>query len=623
MGWWQRKDDLSKSGSPGDAQVHDYPPPIAAAMAKSERSPAEDVAIARFFLKRKDLRLALHYLSLAIALEPGKLEWIEALDDWIAAAGEDVMQYFPPQDPQFTADSSVHAYVLAVQGEFQPALAILSAVLAARPAGAYLEAWVFDWLASDEVLLAVDPELIGTVLAARLLHYPEHGELPKAQREYVKQALAILDRCAAKRGPDLSHEVLRSALLRKLGRFQEAYEVARQAHAKEPSYATAIPLAVVLRSAGHTEKAVAAYQTALRDRPDDVAVRLDLGDLYLADERWKESLHWYEEALEHEPENAWALAGVYYCRSKLTRDKACVEKLKRLADQQGKDSRAGCLNARQFPFVGYLPEPLDATANVLRAMIQEGREALEKRLHKTLILDVGSLEAPSLLLAFAKQMESMGIDCRLQFNVRDLPSPDPRKPMTRVQHLLWRYEGTIAEPGLSRPREDVARAVARLAREPFEPERNWRMAWVVAESLGTEASRDALAVMVHPPAIQGGVTSLVWVPRVQLVAAQVLAQIDSGWKGSLSRDILFDVARGPMDWTTNAAIIALRQVACEAPSTVDDIRGLFHELLEHAPVRGFCCYRNTLLANWQMIPGVPEAERRQVAKLWAANNDEA
>ena len=76
-------------------------------------------------------------------------------------------------------------------------------------------------------------------------------------------------------------------------------------------------------------------------------------------------------------------------------------------------------------------------------------------------------------------------------------------------------------------------------------------------------------------------------------------------------------AAGPIDWTTEAAIVALAQLARETKEAVVDVRSLFAHLLERAPREGHCCYFAALCHNWLLLPDLPSAERKQVEEILA------
>jgi hypothetical protein len=194
-----------------------------------------------------------------------------------------------------------------------------------------------------------------------------------------------------------------------------------------------------------------------------------------------------------------------------------------------------------------------------------------------------------------------------------VPKPDPRKPAGRVKFLLWKYWFKTARPGLPPPRDKrVVEAIAELARQPYDYQANWHAAAAAAKPFDANTLPDVLAVMVHPPPITDGTPAWIWLPRVQLAAAQVVAHLDRGWSVSDRWEALQELLRNPIDWTTEAAIIALAQLARQMPEISADVRRVYFELLQRVPRQGHCCYFSGLCHNWLLLPDVPDDERAQV-----------
>jgi hypothetical protein len=79
--------------------------------------------------------------------------------------------------------------------------------------------------------------------------------------------------------------------------------------------------------------------------------------------------------------------------------------------------------------------------------------------------------------------------------------------------------------------------------------------------------------------------------------------------------MLFDMTLGPVDWTTEMAIIAICQLIQREPAIYDDVRKVFQELLQHFRSATDDPYRLALLTNWLAIPTLPTEERRQLTEL--------
>lgn len=160
---------------------------------------------------------------------------------------------------------------------------------------------------------------------------------------------------------------------------------------------------------------------------------------------------------------------------------------------------------RRGPYISSLPEPGDATINVLRQLAEQGAGAGQ------IEIGLSTLESPSAILSIAcYQQERFGAS-NVTVQVAEIQSPDPRQPRSPVDYLLWRYDGTEARPALSPPMPDVAAAVATLAVLPYEANDWAARAALLARGIGTDRVNDLLGVMVHPPARQDPFPIWAWV----------------------------------------------------------------------------------------------------------------
>ncbi len=261
------------------------------------------------------------------------------------------------------------------------------------------------------------------------------------------------------------------------------------------------------------------------------------------------------------------------------------------------------------PYLSYLPEPSDATVSLLRQVVE--RQARIEQFE----IELSSLESPSARLAVEMyQIERFG---RAQLSVRigQVQQPDPRLPQGPVDFVLWRYEGTSPQPAVGPPADRIAQAIATLAAEPFHAERWWELAGQVAAKLGARDVKDLLGTMVHPPSRHEGFPVWVWVQRVQVAAAFVIAQLGEGWDGSPRQRVLFSLARGPMDWTVEAAILALAQISRREPVAVRDIAALYLEMLESLPSPGGVPYLHALLVCAARLPAPDRALHDRVEQI--------
>ena len=76
-----------------------------------------------------------------------------------------------------------------------------------------------------------------------------------------------------------------------------------------------------------------------------------------------------------------------------------------------------------------------------------------------------------------------------------------------------------------------------------------------------------------------------WIQRFQIAAALSLASLDHGWHGSQRRAHLMALARGPADWTRDAALLALVELVRECPEARVEVLELFSDLTRQATAR--------------------------------------
>jgi hypothetical protein len=105
---------------------------------------------------------------------------------------------------------------------------------------------------------------------------------------------------------------------------------------------------------------------------------------------------------------------------------------------------------------------------------------------------------------------------------------------------------------------------------------------------------------------------------VQVAAALALLGVDGGWQGSTRREALLGLALGPMDWTVDAAVVALARLAEHDEEARPEVHEVFAELSRAMPRPGHCSYERALVCAWTWLPDLPEAERRALEQRWHA-----
>lgn len=632
MSWWKR---IFRNRTAGMDEIDPY------ATHESDKKPVAEfrtgTAEFELFIAQSELdggeNLAhgAEHLANLLKLDPAHAPWLALAQQYAARAGADpVGTLLPEAEERYASTEALRAWLLQHEGRLEEAVELIVAVMQAAPDAKYLDAWVLGWVEAEGALESMS-STSQLRLAKALIEASSEARLTSARRLQAMQRWSqVLGRLTPPEDMQAAWRMLHIGLLRRAGRFDEALQVAGPL-ADAPDWHIATAIGLVLRQQRRMSEAEAAFRRAIAHDPNTLSTFLEAGDGWLESEDWQAALGWYEQVLAREAGHAWAQPSSWLCQWKLTQDQAWSDRL--LEAAKAGNERARRLWVDAFAAV---PEPQDASANVLRQVRDNLRskpqppaaDQREPQKPNRISMAVSSLEAPSNALAFALEFAAAGTPTELEMKFENIPQPDPREPVEPVAYPLWRYTGTEGQAALPPPAPHVQERIAQLARAPYRPTANWAAASHVALALGPasgeDRSLDVLACMVHPPTLPSGTPALAWVPRVQLVAAQVLAQVDEGWEGSRRRELLLSVLFGPSDWATSAAIQALAWIGQDEPAHALDIHRCFERLEAHRPDSGYCCWLATLYDSWRHLPVLFEPEREALAvKLAELSSDEA
>jgi tetratricopeptide (TPR) repeat protein len=610
-----------KPAGEGPASDPVEPPEVRAAHGRATTN--DHAALAEKALAAGDLRHAAEHLSRAVADVPDRPDLLDLLKQLTQAAGEQPERLLPALDqPQFYGDAALRAWWLFRKGKVNDALSLIDQAAGANPNGEFLESWVLPWLEKPQALERAKPELVAAVLLRLSFRHPEYRQGTPASWAIMRRAAKIAE-SMRERHPNNQHlEVTYAALLRRAGRIDDAERILEGVHARDPGYATTIGLALITRLRGDVDDTIAAYKSALKQFPDDLALRLELGDALVDALRFDEAIPWYQDVLKRAPGHPWATASLIWCRGPLaSNDRERSELQRRILELAGADPpnpRAAALVSVWIPYDGVPPTPRDATINGFRQYVENLR-AEGKPFPKSEKLTLSALESPSCHTALRLEAARAGQpDFRLELKIEKVPQPDPRQPHGSPETVLWQYRGIYPAPAVDPPAERVAKAIGALAGTPYRLPAWWNQARPLARWLGTGSVPDLMAVMVHPPDLPADpeLHGWDWVTRVQLAAALTIARMDSDWDDrSPRRQALTDLIHGPLDWTTEAAVIALAGVASETAAARKPIARLFRELFRRKPEGCHVDWLHALLWHWCRLPDLAEAERQHAAAL--------
>ncbi|MFI6481814.1 tetratricopeptide repeat protein [Nonomuraea sp. NPDC050663] len=477
---------------------------------------------------------------------------------------------FPLAEPLFLGTALARAHLLAARGGFDEALALIGSVQQHEPRGHWADV---PWMVGPDLPGKVSPATLCTVIVglAQALHDPVDEEERPALEPFVQ-----LVRNAAQTYPgEAMLWWAGSMLMRRAGRAEEAVKLAEHSSALEPSLQAAVAAACAYRNLERWTEAEAAMHEALRIEPGNLYVRTDLAELVHRAGRPGEALRWAEEVLDADPrhESAYPTA----CGMRFEADgelRHLLDLAAYLAEHPG-NTHASSVLANQSGTRPWLRRPADASEAVINVLFQvlEQEEGVEGG-----SLRVSAPEPPSAMLAFGRALPGFTLV------VEAVPEPDPRLPVPEtgfdgpvrsVSQRVWRYEGTGGVPAVAPPGQEAAQAVAVLAEQPWP---HLPGAFDQAVRLAATSLDELLGVMVHPPALPFDDLRAwpLWLRQVQAWACLGIAHHrgDQPWASSERRQILVDLAYGPEDWVSEAALLAMIATAWVDQAARQDVAAL-------------------------------------------------
>ena len=578
-------------------------------------TPAEDLEIARRALQAGDHGHAAFHVTAALATNPLQPEW-RALFDQIITAAPEPEHLLKIGDGAYFAHVAGYAYILARLDRLAEAFDLLCQVINVVPDRGY-HFWAVEWLTrcrDREVKL--DPFL--RVFSAQIQPTIGRLHLRRSERFSLEGAAAMvreLAQTATGKGSAL-FLALASGIARRAGLAEEALEIARRSLEVEPTTTGLISLGLARRLGADPQGAVAAFEEA-HALDDDPVYSMEV-----ARALWErapgaslqealDALERYRQAVGDQDPECELTRDYLRCRLGLDDEGQWI------CDCIGEQATPDDVRLLLYPYVGWLPEPADATVNVLRQIYDEMGHVTDGDLKLTL----SHIEAPSARLALALMTHGDTDTAAVGYTYDKVPRPDPREPRRPVEHELWRYIGEAQEtPVQAVPRPDAAvlRAVEELAASPYYLPALWRRAGALGRELGDDAVVSLLGVMVHPSLPPEGLPGYLWIQRLQHAATLVLGHVDSGWSESTRRSVLLSLVNGAMDWSTDAAIVALTELALDEPAALPEVAELFLQLLEEIPDEGHSWFGEALAQSFLRLPGRPPHERGRFSELLEA-----
>lgn len=577
-------------------------------------SPEDDAALAREILADGDLPHAMFHLAGALASNPTNPAWLELFDE-IASKSPDPPSLIPDDGKGFWHGlAACRARLLYRAGRRHDALCLISQVIPAFPAQGY-HAWAEEWVKSPGQLLDARPAF--TLFGGLGKRYADDVLAMAEERAELEKLFPLVDALCEKLPSEAFLQGFRGTLRKKAGRLDEGVEITGRAYQVSPCWQTAVLAAGALKAKGDLAAARAFFLKALTYEPADFTAHLDLGDMALDAGDLEEALNRYQIVLKKEKEHPWAEPSAAYVRWFRDGDDASLRNLRRLASQSGPAlARASVLMAHvrsQRAFERLFPgeATLDTLTQIAESYKKQGKPIPRGM---ELKITVTACESPSAFLAVRRTLP----DCKLAVAVTRVQTPDPRLPSGAVDFVLWKYEGTDPVPAVPASAGPVRSGLVRIAASKYGLD-EWKKyaRSLVAETGPADPLPEVLSALVDPPVRPGGspLEEWVWMLRVHLAGALVLASLDDGWKDSRRRRALLSLARGPLDWSVTTAIVALGEVALECPESREEISAEFHRMLRRVPEPGHTCWLLALAETALEVPGLSADDALQYLEI--------
>jgi tetratricopeptide (TPR) repeat protein len=549
---------------------------------KSGEDPADDLKAAQKALSKNDLSHALYHIGLALGVDPTYPE-AQTMLTQVLAQTNNPLNLIPEEPRMHISTAALRADLLARHGRLHEAIQFMTQVMQTAPDIRY-GVWVERWLDQPERFDSTSVVLLTGIMIAIIQKFPSEQLPDEATRQLLIRLIPKLAVLREKYPEIAPFGGVTSVISRKVGRLDEAVEIAETAFRREPSKITGVFLAKAYSVKGDHAASLAINQKVVEFDPNDEAVWLDIGDMQGFLGQPAAALESYQRALTIDPNNLWAKAHILYHRYLLTFEDAHLEELMALTKQNpNNEMLLGLLyriKDQIQPYFNTLPPPEEAILDTIRKL-DVGKFGTSGERAKTGQIDftVTALEAPSAMWSVKWMMAKYIEDFLLHINITKLQKPDPRKPRREVKYLLWTYDGTYPEIGLPAPKPEIAEAVAALAKNRYSFDEWGKLATQLGPVLGPTAIPDLLAVMCNVPPPPENWTWWDWVQAVQIAAALVIGQTEMSWENSERRAALHSLLYGPLDWTISAAALALTQIALAEPALKNEAVTTLQEVL--------------------------------------------
>ena len=151
---------------------------------------------------------------------------------------------------------------------------------------------------------------------------------------------------------------------------------------------------------------------------------------------------------------------------------------------------------------------------------------------------------------------------------------------------LWEICERRLVPAVDEPASAIKATCSDIVTRSDDCVDSWKEAASLVDSNNTADIDSILAVMVYPPPVAGELTPTAWLRQIQLAAAQWAVRIEHRDGVSVRDSKVADLTRGPIDWSIDAALVALAQRAAEETDLITEVTALATEVIQRIPKEG-------------------------------------
>src|SRR5262249_39097756 len=142
----------------------------------------------------RDLAHGAKHIANLLSYDPGYAEWIELLEQYLAAAGPDPEAYIPRGDKLFFSTEAMRAYIWHKAGRLEEAVELLVQVVQAKSDARYLEAWALDWLEPEGAMESLPEPLALQLFSVVLTRFPEARLSPLPRLREIQRWARLCER---------------------------------------------------------------------------------------------------------------------------------------------------------------------------------------------------------------------------------------------------------------------------------------------------------------------------------------------------------------------------------------------------------------------------------------------